>query len=273
MIDKLLVLGPGHSVTAQADLIREKRVEYKILAFQRTYPHCKTLLDIEPDYWTASDPYGFIEGLQYIEKEKIKKQTTILLPSMFEKDEKNYRKYCGSTPLLRQPNGWQTLGMLLAEALKYRNIKTVPMTSTKFIRTLSTNKDLQNNIFGKDAYYRFMHDEVILGSIPFDSESVIGTKYHWGLENKLTSAVLPISYFLKAKEVYVMGFDLFGPRFYSSDARHPWNDETQIEDAARIPLDIVSIWREWQDVHGMKIYSASNEDETLLSKVLETKKI
>jgi len=273
MINKLLVLGPGHSVTAQIDLIKEKRDEYKILAFQRTYPHCKTLLDIEPDYWTASDPYGFVEGLQYIDKEKEKKQTTILFPSVFEKDEENYRKYCGSTPLLRQPNGWKTLQSLLASAFRYRDVKTIPTTSTKFIRMFSTNKDLQNNIFGNDAYYRFMHDEVILGSIPFDSESVIGTRYYWGLENKLTSAVLPISYFLKAKEVYIMGFDLFGPRFYSDDTRHPWNDESQIEDVVKVPLDIVSTWRNWENIHGMKIYSASNKDETLLSKVLETKKL
>ena len=70
-----------------------------------------------------------------------------------------------------------------------------------------------------------------------------------------------------------MGFDLFGPRFYSADTRHPWNDESQIDDVAKIPLDIISTWRDWKDIHGMNIYSASNEDETLLSKVLETKKI
>ena len=273
MIEKLLVLGPGHSVIAQQELIREKRDEYKILAFQATYPHCKTMLNIEPDYWTASDPYGFIEGLQYINDEKIKKTTTILFPSLFDKDEHNYRKYCGTTPLLRQPNGWKSFKTLLSNALRYRNMRTIPMTSTKFIKTSSTNKDLQSDIFGSEAYYRFMHDEVILGSIPFDSESVIGTRYHWGLENKLTSAVLPISYFLKAKQVYIMGFDLFGPRFYSDDARHPWNDETQASAATKIPLDIVSTWRDWKEIHGMDLYSASNPDDTLLSKVLETKKL
>ena len=131
MIEKLLVIGPGHSVNAQAELIKEKRNDYKILAFQRTYPHCKILLDIEPDFWTASDPYGFVEGLQYINKEKVKRETTILFPSIFEKDEENYKKYCGSTPLLRQPNGWKALESLLADAFRYRNVKTIPTTSTK----------------------------------------------------------------------------------------------------------------------------------------------
>lgn len=273
MIEKLLVIGPGHSVNSQAEIIRSKRNEYKILAFQRSYPHCELLLDIEPDFWSASDPYGFVEGFQHIRKEKIKKETKILFPSIFTKDEENYRKYCGSTPLLRQPNGWKTFKSLLADVFRYRNVEVIPTTSTKFIRTFSKNRELQSNIFGENAHYRFMHDEIILGSIPFDSESVIGTKYHWGLENKLTSAVLPISYFLRAKEVYIMGFDLFGPRFYNDDSRHPWNDESQIKDVVKIPLDIVSSWKNWESTHGMRIYSASNENETLLSKVLETKKI
>ena len=273
MIKKLIVLGPGHSVSAQADLIREKRSEYEILAFQRTYPHCETKLGIEPDYWTASDPYGFVEGLQHIKNQKIKNQTTVLIPSIFEGDEMNYRKYGGSTPILRLPNGWKVLQEMLAEANRYRIMKTVPVTSTKYIRLHSSNKDLQNDIFGENAYYRFMHDELIQGSIPHDSDQVVGTKYHWGLENKLSSAVLPMCFHLRAQEIYVMGFDLFGPRFYSSDDRHPWSDESQIEDATKIPLDIIKQWSDWSSIHGMKIYSASNPDETLLSKVLETKSI
>ena len=127
MIKKLIVLGPGHSVSAQAELIREKRSEYKILAFQRTYPHCETRLNIEPDFWTASDPYGFIEGLQYIKNQKIKNQTTVLIPSIFEGDEMNYKKYGGSTPILRLPNGWKVLQEMLAEASKLKDMQNKPL--------------------------------------------------------------------------------------------------------------------------------------------------
>jgi hypothetical protein len=46
-----------------------------------------------------------------------------------------------------------------------------------------------------------------------------------------------------------------------------------MSDVVKIPLDLIKTWAEWKEIHQMKIYSASEKDETLLSKVLETKKI
>mgnify|MGYP003115550292 FL=1 len=46
---KIIALGPGHSVRAKADSIKNNN-EYEVLAFQRTFPHCLTVLGIEPDY-------------------------------------------------------------------------------------------------------------------------------------------------------------------------------------------------------------------------------
>ena len=71
----------------------------------------------------------------------------------------------------------------------------------------------------------------------------------------------------------MIGFDLYGPRFYNDDSRHPWNDESQVDDVVKIPLGIIKKWLDWQPIHQMKIYSSSNKDETLLSKILETKEI
>ena len=272
-VNKIIALGPGHSVTGQAQKIRDSRKEYKILAFQRTYPHCKEILGIQPDYWFATDPYGFIEGMESMISKKQKVDLEILVPSFFVGDVQQYRKYCGSSPLLRETGGWEKLQNYIKQVSNYCKVTKVQTTSTKFIGTLSKNQDLQDNIFGKDPFYRFMHDEVIIGSVPFDSESVVGSRFTWGLENKLSSSVFPICYYLRATEVYVIGFDLYGPRFYNDDSRHPWNDETQMSDVVKIPLDLIKAWTEWKDIHQMNIYSASEKDETLLSKVLETKKI
>ncbi len=89
----------------------------------------------------------------------------------------------------------------------------------------------------------------------------------------MSSSVLPICYQLKAREIYVIGFDLYGPRFYSDDDRHPWNDETQGKDVTKFPLQIIEQWVRWAHYHRMKIYSASSPDETLLSRVLPTKNV
>ena len=211
--------------------------------------------------------------MESIISKKQKVDLEILIPSFFVGDVQQYRKYCGSSPLLREPGGWEKLQNYIEQISNYCKVTKVQTTSTKFIGTLSKNQDLQDNIFGKDPFYRFMHDEVIIGSVPFDSESVVGSRFTWGLENKLSSSVFPICYYLRATEVYVIGFDLYGPRFYNDDSRHPWNDETQMSDVVKIPLDLIKAWTEWKDIHQMNIYSASEKDETLLSKVLETKKI
>lgn len=273
--EKVIVIGTGHSVNAKAERILEKRGEYDVLAFQGSFPHCEIKFGITPDYWTAADPYAFLEGLQYIIENKKKTNITILLPSIFGKDLNEYRKYCGTSPIMRVPNGWEILKESLNTAKDYCNIEEIPTTSTKFIKLHSKDRDLKDNsnIFGSQAYYRFMCGQVLFGSIPFDSESVIGEMYKWGLENKITSSVLPICYHRKYKEVYITGFDLFGPRFYNEDSRHPWGEGENLTRALQIPLDAVRQWSDWSDIHNMAIYNISNKDETLLSRILETKEI
>ena len=273
MINKLIVIGPGHSVSSQVDLIKENRDEYKILTFQGAYPHCETMYGIVTDLWYAADPNGLVEGLEYILKNRKEKSIEILIPDYFEGELSEYRKYGGTSPLIRKDGGWDQLQSNLKEVSNFCTVKKIKTTSTKFIRTVPLNSDLRNNIFGPDAYYRFMHDEMIIGSIPFDSESVIGSRFKWGLENKLSSAVFPLCYHLQVKDLYILGFDLYGPRFYSSDTRHPWNDETQTTDATKFPLGLIKQWAEWETYHGMSIYSASDPNETLISKVLPTRKV
>jgi len=81
--------------------------------------------------------------------------------------------------------------------------------------------------------------------------------------------VLPICYSIGAKKVIVYGFDYQGPRFYSEDARHPWNDETQNKDASiHFSLNLLKKWVEWEQLHGMKIYSGTKQTISLPNKIL-----
>ena len=118
-----------------------------------------------------------------------------------------------------------------------------------------------------------MSDKLVLGTVPFDSESVVGDRFKWGLENKLSSAIFPIAYLLRAKNLYIAGFDLKGARFYSEDTRHPWNDETQTKSLHEYPLTLIKKWVKWEQLHGMRIFNVVEEDHTLLSEVLPHKPI
>jgi hypothetical protein len=127
------------------------------------------------------------------------------------------------------------------------------------------------DIFDTNAYMRFMSEKIIFGTVPFDSESVIGDKFKWGLENKLSSHLFPLCYHLGSKEVYIVGFDFQGPRFYSDVERHPWNDETQSNNIVEYPLNIIKKWIEWKNLHGMKVFNSADGSLSLLSRVLENK--
>jgi len=249
----------------------------EIFAFQRVFPHCHKILGIIPNIWFCADPYAYIEGIKYMASvdEPEFKNIRILIPDIFMKDFSHYRKYCGTTPLMRVESGWESFQKLLGLINIDHRLEVVNCTTTKFIRICSNNFDLldDNNLFGKEAYYRFMHHQVILGTIRYDSEIVSGDRYKWGLESKLSSSVLPISYYLRAKKVGIVGFDMKGPRFYSDDSRHPWNDETQDKDALALPLSLIKQWIDWEEIHGMKIYNIAPEEKTVLSKILEYREL
>ena len=265
----ILVLGPGESTLCAASAI-EKKKDMKVMAFQQSFPNCYTKLDIVPDFWFSADPFAFVEGLCMLltEDDERLKDMEILVPSFFLKDLNEYRRYCGTTPVMRAQNGWATFSSMLDAVSKKYKVREVKCTSTKYIS--NNPSSVPEDIFSEEAYYRFMHPEAIMGTIKFDSETVSGLQYMWGLENKLSSAIFPMCYSLRAKNVYVLGFDMQGPRFYSKDDRHPWTDESQTdkEKSIQIPLAMIKRWRQWENLHGMNIYSIAPEQLTRLSDVL-----
>jgi len=276
---KLFALGPGSSLNHYKEEINKLPKAGKVLAFQNVFPNCIEYFDLVPDFWVSGDPNAYMEGFEFLldrvqEKEKFANMQ-ILIPEFFTKGAPHYRKYCGTTPLLRIPGAWKRFEFMLSEIQKSYDVKIFKCTTTKYIKTHNVDVELFNNenLFGPEAYYRFMHHEPIFGTIEFDSESVIGTRFKWGLENKLSSIVFPVSYFLKTKELYIAGFDFIGPRFYSSDARHPWTDETQSTNVAEFPLSIIKKWLQWNRLHDIKIYSIVEEHFTLLNSVLPYREI
>jgi hypothetical protein len=262
---ELVVLGPGKTT------LDFKKGQQKVLAFQNVFPHCIEHLGIVPDYWVCGDPYAYISGLallnQNTDKEALK-NIEILVPDIFTKDLSHYRKYCGSTPLMRMMGGWNKLQDLLSSSAEHYKVKIFPTTTTKYIKTFENGTQI-SNLF-EEEYLRFMSEKVVFGTVEFDNESVIGDRFKWGLENKLTSVALPVAYHLRAKKVKVYGFDYRGPRFYSAVTRHPWNDETQTGNSSvEFSLSLLQKWIEWESTHGMKIVSGTRDPISLPNKFLE----
>lgn len=272
--DKILLLGPGHSVSQHKDEILSLKQNIKILAFQGVFPHCYTHFGLIPDYWFSADPNAWMEGFEFLcsldsEQQKDFRDINILIPDHSSKTYADFRMYCGTTPLGRIPGAWSKYLALINELEDCGfNIQILPCTSTKY---MALNNARSYGIFDTDAYVRFMSENIIFGTVPFDSESVIGDKFKWGLENKLSSHLLPLCYYMGSKEIYIVGFDFQGPRFYSDVERHPWNDETQSNNIVEYPLNIIKKWIEWENLHGMKIFNSTDGSISLLSQVLDYK--
>ncbi len=268
--DKLIVLGTGFSS------LEYKNTGDKILAFQEAFPNCVDKLNVIPDYWFSADPNSFISGFQYLinnHKNESFKKIKILIPSFFTKDLNYYRMFCGTTPIMRVPNGWNLFQILLKNVSKYFTIQVLPATTTKFIKLFDSENFNCENLFDENCKEeRFKKDKIVFGTVEFDSESVIGDKFKWGLENKLTSSVLPLCYFLQFKLIEIYGFDFIGPRFYSDIERHPWNDESQETDSVvNFSLSLLQKWKKWESLHDMKLLSGVSSQKSLLNKILDYK--
>jgi len=265
---QIVVIGPGQSSLAYKETLQNTKI--KTLAFQEVFPNCVDKLGVVPDYWLCGDPHAYLNGFREMLAENTEKYEgiKILIPSHYRGDLVEYRRHCGTTPLMRMEDGWGIFKDLLSSIEKRYEVQYIEATTTKNIKLYPSGFP-DEDIFSNDAYYRFMHPQVIYGSIEFDSESVIGTKYLWGMENKLSTHVLPTCFYLGVKEVYVVGFDMQGERFYSSVARVPWNDESQITDEVRIPLKILEKWIQWRELHGMKIKSLASDEYTKINSVIE----
>lgn len=277
-IDELWVLGPGESINLYPEKIK-KLQDKTTLVFQNVFPNCFSMFSLVPDYWTCFDPNSLLGGLEFLdsleesESQKFKKMN-IIIPHFISGTYNKFRRYCGTTPLGRKPGEWEKYIFLL-EKIKEKgyNVDVINGTTTKHIKKFeetSNNTFKQHDIYDKDAYLRFMYHEPIFGTVEYDHEGVHGSKFKWGLENKLSSAVLPICFYLKAKNVFIAGFDFKGGRFYDiSKNRHPWNDETQKQEIQEYPLSLIQKWSEWEQFHDMNLVSVIDEDSSLLSKVLK----
>ena len=264
------------------------------VALHKVFPYAYISFGIVPEYWTWADPWASMVGMKYLteltEEEFDKfRGLKIVLPDFLCGTYATFREHCGTTPLGRIPAGWSTYKRLLKE-IQERGIQVTKFkaVSTKYLyKNSSCDPTIMSKKWTSSApTQRFISDNVIIGSCEFDSESVIGSRFKWGLENKLSSYMFPVANFLGAKNVFILGFDCIGSRFYEvngatqqflkfdnieSGARHPWNDESQDGNAEHIPLDMMRKWLTWEASHGMKFFNVVEDEYTILNKVFEYK--
>ena len=277
-VKNLIIMGPGESLIDKAEEIKSLE-NTQILALQWVFPYSHKLFNFVPDFWTWGDPHGAIEGLQYIlenhqEYPEIKSMK-IILPHCVCLTYQIFRNYFGTTPLGRGPHLWKNYLDLLAEVSSIIEVEKIKSTTTKniFLDPIN-NQDLLGDTHDTEAFIRFMKQPVF-GTVKYDSDKVIGSINKWGLENKISSIMLPLAHYLGAKNVYCIGFDFIGARIYDkSRSRHAWgNDITNLNENIKFSLSLVKKWLEWKEYHDMEIYSIAENSASLLNLVVPYKNV
>ena len=274
-VENLVLLGSGESLNTTAPEIVNNPL-LRTLALQRVFPYCHKLFNIVPDYWSWFDANGSIEGLRYIVENAHSidfRKMEILVPHFICESYGYYREYAGTTPLGKNPQDWDLkYRKLLNQVREIIKVEEIVSTTTKnLVYNAHSNREFMGyDLHGADAYVRFMSDKILYGTVPFDSETVMGTTYKWGLESKLSSVMLPLAYYLKAKNVYVSGVDFVGGRFYdTSKARHAWGEDVEeLNPTVAYALSLIAKWAKWTDLHGMKIMTLAPKEISLLATVL-----
>ena len=82
-------------------------------------------------------------------------------------------------------------------------------------------------------------------------------------QDKLTLAVLPICYWAGFKNIYIVGFDGIGGRYFAkSNVRGIRKVKPSID-------HFLPLWNSWKEYHGMTFYSLVPEKECILNKHIE----
>ena len=266
----LWALGTGESLNIYAKYIKDLN-HHNTLAFQKCFPYCYKYFGLVPKFWFNADPNSALDGLKFLqettEKEKFKSMK-IFVPHFAYDTYAYFRMYCGTTPLGSLPTGWDNYinNLKLVEKMGY-NIERFDCTTTKYSALVES---------APENAERFTYKKPIFGTVPYDSDCVDGTRFKWGLESKLTSAVFPLAHMLQARKLFIMGFDMVGNRFFegqSGDARHPWADETQAKSQHAFPLSIIKKWVSWKNYHNIEFYNVVEDSHTLLNAVVPYVKI
>lgn len=244
---KLFAIGVGEAVKKYEQHLSKIFNEYKTITIHNGLLKLQEQYGLYPTYFTWGDPFGALHSLRHLVSLTEIPDTTILVPSTMTTTYETFRKYHGTSRITPYWGEYITLiGRLVEKGYK---VYEVPCNTPK-AQPISDDKRFNN--------------EVIIGSVPYVSDA---SEARNAKETKLTSLVFPLAYYLGAKQVYTLGFDGIGGRFYDKIEgvpQDPWpsNDLPYLEDN-------LLIWKNWRTLHDMDLISVVEDKLTINNKILE----
>lgn len=255
---RILTIGPAESTVEFVKREMEIQDDIVLFGMHRVFPFFKNKTGKQIDYWTWGDPDAAIEGLKEYDKGNVEELPTIIVPYWME-NTSIFKANCGTSPILKNPANSEFYNRMM-KALISKN-KVVIIQDA--ISTKSIKKD---DIVFKDPSVRFKRDNHYFGTVPFDR---IGSASNWARENKFTSVMLPICFYLEATEVYCLGFDNRG-KGINRKINQAKNDTKAIEQHLKKYKPWVEDWKQY---HNMNIYSVTEDKFSPINTVMDYKPI
>ena len=217
-----------------------------------------------------------MENLESTDKPKI------LLPHFLKNLNEN-SKYGGTSQMLRVgrhfiggdtndpkysvENNWNFYHNSIQTLDKRGDIEWIKSISTRFIGNNPTHEIFTNPKVRFEENYPMVVGTVNCASLQ---------DKNWQYENKFTSNVLPLVHYLKAKEIYNLGFDNQGGRINNDllEKINPKNLSNQFHNdrsTINIALEKFKLWVNWEPHHKMKIYSVAEDKYTPNNTILRYK--
>lgn len=252
-MSSIFTFATGASTLANKDdLIKFENRE--TLAFGHAFRFFIDHMKWYPTYWTFVDAHSTLHSLQYLVNKKIKVRTKLLLlGDVTHKSLKLFRKHGFGKPQKSAgwdftKDGYKKYLKLLEQASKYITIQNIPTTS--YVEKYGSNIDDYSK-----RCQQLLQDKSRVGLM-----HVSGLKIY----DKLHVAVLPLCFYLKHKDIYMIGFDGRKGRFLDGGKvlkKKRQNDNPLV----RSYNFTAPLWKKWAKEMGRNLYSMGTREHTVLA--------
>lgn len=253
MKQKLLILSTGISINdleGQTDYIEEN---YDTLAWSCSIEWFLER-NLEPTYFSYIDPHTLILA-ERLRKLKSKIETKLLLFSpIITHTYQTFFDNIGTTQLCtpQQQNNLELREAIFGEYCTLIDELKCDKIYIPSVGCKSLKEEIDDNPDKK-----FNNRELYVGSKILAQQRVNF--------DKLTGCCLPLAFWLGYNEVYCLGFDGLGGRFFQT------NNSRGMPDFQRSYDHYLPLWNDWKKYHRMKIYSAM--ENSYINRHLEYKKL
>ena len=247
---------------------------------------------MDPDCWFWIDPFSAKEGVKILSNRRCKKTTkAAILHPIVDVSHENQLKFLGGSNSAWVTDGGYKRYLNHVNRLKEQN-KCILAPSTTLVNIHEQGEEnaqnlpfLNKNLDGHDWKERFSHNTVVIGSYLGCSPS--GGKHYApnhkllrrGInlaENKCTACCLAVMEWLGYEEVYLVGWDGKGVRWFDDDeVRKPFEPSLFPSNGAGIvpermwSYENLTTWDKWYGELGLKITSLMTDEETIINKWVE----